>query len=124
MEAIRQTLDRSTLDDATLGVKVRTMELRVADMQEALSGNEQRDMANDPGPVSISDRLGVVGNGTRFSLYGPTTAHREVYSMAEREFAELKRKLDRLVETELPELERQLDEAGLPWTPGRGVPGG
>ena len=30
----------------------------------------------------------------------------------------------RLVEQELPALERKLEAAGVPWTPGRGVPGG
>ena len=49
--------------------------------------------------------------------------HREVYSAAKQEFAEWKLGLDLIVETELPEIERRLDEAGAPWTPGRGVPG-
>jgi hypothetical protein len=50
--------------------------------------------------------------------------HREVFAIAKRELADLKRDLNRLVETDLPALERRLDEAGVPWTPGRAVPGG
>jgi chromosome segregation ATPase len=123
LEAIRQTLDRSTIDESALGDAVRDLHRRVADMQERLSGNRQQERAAAQGPVSISNRLRVARFGAGASLYGPTAMHREVYSIAKREFAELKRELDQLVETELPVLERRLEEAGLPWTPGRGVPG-
>jgi hypothetical protein len=81
-------------------------------------------MANDPGPVSISARLSAVGLGADYALSGPTAMHREVFAIAKRELADLKRDLNRLVETDLPALERRLDEAGVPWTPGRAVPGG
>ena len=91
-------------------------------MKERLSGNEKRGMANDAGPVSISRRFRVAGGGLR-SLYGLTKTQREAFSIAKRQFAELKRELELLVDKELPTLERELDEAGLPWTPGRGVPG-
>lgn len=121
--AIRETLDRSTVDGTAFGAEVRAMERRVSDMQERLSGNARRGMANDQGPVSISRRLSVVELGTQYSLHGPTATHREVYDIARLQFAELKEELDRLVLTELPELERRLDAAGVPWTPGRAVPG-
>jgi len=123
LEAIRQTLDRSTVGDTAFGDEVRSLERRVADMQEKLSGNPRRAMANDPGPVSISQRLNVVELGTQYSLHGPTATHRESLDIARREFAALKEELNQLVLTELPALERRLDEAGVPWTPGRPVPG-
>lgn len=123
LTAIRQTLDRSTISDATFGQQVREMERRVADLQEKLSGNKARDFANDPGPVSISARLSVVGMGLRMTFHGPTDTHREVYAIAKREYDEFKDQLSQIVDTELPELERRLDEAGLPWTPGRSIPG-
>ena len=99
------------------------MERRVAVLKERLFGNQKRDRANDAGPVSIARRINVGSGGLRSSLYGPTATHREMFSIGKREFAKLKRELDTLVENELPELERKLDEAGLAWTPGRGVPG-
>ncbi len=64
----------------------------------------------------------MAGGGLR-SLYGPTKTQLEAYSIAKRQYAELKRGLGLLVEKGLPDLERKLDDAGLPWTPGRGVPG-
>ena len=100
------------------------MERRVADMQEALSGNARRGMANDQGPVSITQRLNVVAYGTNYSLHGPTATHLESLRIARESFAGLKRGLNRLLLEELPALERELDAAGVPWTPGRAVPGG
>ena len=122
LKAIRETLDRSTVSDPAFGNQVRAMERQVAAMKERLSGNQQRGMANDAGPVSISSRFRVAGGGFR-SLYGLTKTQREAFSIAKRQFAELKRELELLVDKELPKLERKLDEAGLPWTPGRSVPG-
>ena len=120
--AIRQTLDRSTVDGTELGDQVRAMEKRIAGMQERLSGDARRGMANDQGPVSISRRLSVVNLGTQYSVHGPTPTHRTVYAIAERELGVLTDELNRLIETELPALERRLEEAGVPWTPGRAVP--
>ena len=120
LTAIRATLDRSTIDDPAVGEQVRAMARRVADLQLDLSGDQRRDLANDPGPVSIASRLGA-GRGR--SLYGPTATQRESFEIGKRRFAAWKQQLEQLVETELPALERRLEEAGLPWTPGRGVPG-
>ncbi len=123
LKAIRQTLDRSRVSDPGPGEQVRAMERQVASMKLRLFGDPKRGMANDRGPVSISRRINTGGGGLRSSLYGPTATHRAIFSIGKREFAKLRRELDLLVEKELPTLESKLDEAGLPWTPGRGVPG-
>ncbi len=121
--AIRATLDRSLVDAPDLSAEVRALERRVADMQERLSGNPRRGMANDQGPVSISRRLSVVELGTSYTTHGPTPTHLESFGIAARALAELKNELNELVRVRLPRVERRLDEAGLPWTPGRAVPG-
>ncbi len=123
LNRIRGTLDRSRVDDAALFADLREMERRVADLQQTLSGNEFRDMANDQGPVSIQARLEVLRTGTRFSLSGPTATHREVFDLATAQMREVATSLDKLLTRELPALERRLDAANAPWTPGRPVPG-
>ena len=45
-----------------------------------------------------------------------------LFEIAQEEFAELDATLTQLLETDLPALEAELDAAGVPWTPGRGVP--
>jgi hypothetical protein len=92
-------------------------------MQDRINGNVARDLYGDPGPVSISQRLSAVMMGTFRSSYGPTPTHVRSLEIAESDFSEVKARLQEIHDTELPALRRQLDEAGVPWTPGRGVPG-
>jgi hypothetical protein len=60
--------------------------------------------------------------GTSFSSYGPTPTHVRSLEIAEQEFAGIKAALKQIFDIELPALRKALDEAGVPWTPGRGVP--
>ena len=122
LRAIRETLDRSTADYSAFADELRTLDLRVADLQEQLSGDPRREVANEPGPISIRARLWFADAGSGSSLYGPTENHRAVYEIARRRFAEFKQSLNQIVETNLPDLEHRLNASGLPWTPGRIVP--
>jgi hypothetical protein len=73
--------------------------------------------------VSISRRLEVAILGTFRSTYGPTATHLHAVEIAEIEFGEIKASLRRISEVEMPALREELNQAGVPWTPGRGVPG-
>ena len=122
LTAIKKTLPRSGADSA-LRVQARALELEVMDLQLRLSGDEDRDLAGDSGPVSVAKRINVAQMGTSFSSYGPTPTHERSLEIAEQEFTGIKAALDRIFNTELPALRKAMDEAGVPWTPGRGVPG-
>ncbi len=121
-QAIKDTLLRSSAPLA-LREQVRSMELELLAMQQTLKGNERRSLYGDPGPVSISSRLNAAVMGTFRSSYGPTTTHIEAVEIAEAQFAGVESGLQRIVDTEMPALRKALDRAGVPWTPGRGVPG-
>ena len=121
--AIKETLPRSGASDE-LRSRARAMELEVLDLQIRLTGDEKRDLAGDPGPVSVARRIEVVQLGTSFSTYGPTPMHEQNLEIGEQDFASVKAALKRIFETELPALRKALDDAGVPWTPGRGVPTG
>jgi hypothetical protein len=94
------------------------------DIQDHIKGNTSRDLYNDYGPVSITRRLEVATMGTFRSTYGPTPTHSRALEIATAEFSDVKSRLQQINEAELPALRKQLDEAGVPWTPGRGVPAG
>jgi chromosome segregation ATPase len=123
VEAVRRALDRATVDETALRETARDLELRLAALEQDLSGNERRGMFNDEGPVSISDRFGKAGSGLRRTLAGPTQTHLTSYEIAKRQFADFKEKLSKIASEELPALETKLEEARIPWTPGRGIPG-
>ena len=120
--AIRQTLMRSTASGTSLDEEVRSLEQRLNDFNLKINGERSRGMMGDPGPVSINGRINVATMGNRLSTYGPTPTHRRSVEIAEQEFGALRPEIDRLIDVDLPALERKLDEAGVPWTPGRGVP--
>jgi photosystem II stability/assembly factor-like uncharacterized protein len=120
---IQEALLESVADPA-LEAEARALELRLLDLNERLLGNVQRGRYRDPGPISVERRLDVVLVGNLFSTYGPTPTHLENLAFARDALDEVAAELDRMLETELPALERRLDEAGVPWTPGRGVRSG
>jgi len=122
LSAVKQTLLRS---DAAMALReqARNLELQVLDLQLKLSGDEVRDLNGDPGQVPVNRRIGVARMGTAFSSYGPTPTHLDSLQIAEQGFAGIKAALDKIYGTELPALRKALDDAGVPWTPGRGVPG-
>ena len=122
LAAIKQTLLRSGTE-GELRTRARAMELEVLDLQLKLSGDDNRDMAGDPGPVSVSRRINVAQLGTSYSTYGPAPMHLRSLEIAEQEFTAIKSALERVFNTDIPALRKAMDEAGVPWTPGRGVPG-
>ncbi len=74
-------------------------------------------------PPSVSRRLFTVAMAHHYSAYGPTPHHLDSLRIVEQGFATLRDGLDRLIDVDLPALEEKLDAAGVPWTPGRSVPG-
>ena len=123
LAAIKQTLLRSTAGK-DLRSQARTLELELVDLSYHLSGDEVRDFAGDPGPVSVQRRTMVAQLGTSFSTYGATDTHLRSVEIGEQKFAGIKTALDRIIDTDMPALRNAMDEAGVPWTPGRGVPAG
>ena len=120
--AIKDTLLRSDAADA-LRAQTRSIELELLGLQQNITGNEARGLYGDEGPVSISRRLEVAVMGTFRSTYGPTPTHIRSVEIAEFEFADVKSGIRRISEVEMPALRQELNNAGVPWTPGRGVPG-
>ena len=120
--AIKATLLRSGAAN-TLREQARSIELELLEIQQKIVGNEARGLYGDEGPVSINRRLEVAVMGTFRSTYGPTATHMESIEIAELEFAGIKTSIQRINEVEMPALRKELNAAGVPWTPGRGVPG-
>jgi len=121
--AIKETLVRSSAG-SELRDKARALELEVVALQLQLSGDEARDLAGDPGPVSVKQRLNVIRLGTSYSTYGGTEMHKRNLEIAAQGFSDIKTALERIFKTDMPALRQAMDNAAVPWTPGRGVPAG
>jgi hypothetical protein len=103
--------------------QARAIELELLELQQAIKGNERRDLYQDIGPVPINQRLNVAVMGNFRSTYGPTPTHLASVEIAESQFGDVKARLKRIHDSDLPALREQLNKAGVPWTPGRAVPG-
>ena len=99
------------------------MLFRSLDIQQKINGNEARALYGDEGPVSINRRLEVAMMGNFRSTYGPTATHSRAMEIAELEFGGVKAGIRKISDVDLPALRHELNMAGVPWTPGRGVPG-
>ena len=121
--AIKETLLRSKASNE-LRSMARGLELETLELQIQLAGDDVRDLAGDIGPVSVKRRIQVARLGTSFSTYGATPMHLEAVEIGEQKFTGIKSALDRIFGSDMPALRKAMDEAGVPWTPGRGVPAG
>ncbi|HEY0591320.1 MAG TPA: glycosyl hydrolase [Thermoanaerobaculia bacterium] len=111
-------LDTPGSDPALLG-RVRALELRLRDIQEALTGDTVVSRYNEPDLPGIIDRIQQVVSGHWQTTGGPTATHRKGYEIAAQLFAPILADLTTLVETDLAARERDAEAAGAPWTPGR-----
>ncbi|MGB6994964.1 MAG: glycosyl hydrolase, partial [Thermoanaerobaculia bacterium] len=116
-------LMKSTVNDASLDDEARALERQLFELRGMLRGNERQSEIGEPMPHTIGRRLSAASIGTTLSTYGPTPNLRQTLAIAEEDLAEVKQRLKQLVEVDLPALEEGLEAAGVPWTPGRGVPG-
>ena len=119
--AMRRALADSRARDEDVEQAVRQLEARLHDARLELHGEDRRESAGDPGPVSIARRLSVVETGNRFSTAGPTPMHLASFEEARARLAELNDDLRTIVTSELPKLGARLDALGVGWTPGRAV---
>jgi len=120
ISAIKQALLRSDAADDALGEEARQLEQRLADLKVALLGNKQQEDMGEATQPSIKRRVQVALFGD--TTYGPTRTHEMNREAAEQALAELLEQLQQLIDHDLVELEERLEAAGVPWTPGRGVP--
>ena len=123
LKLIKHALLQSTVSDSSLDDEVRALEQRLFDLRQLAFGNELQSTLGEPVPHTIERRLSAAAIGTMMSTYGPTPNHRQTLDIAQEELAEVKAALAQLVDVDLPAFEAKLEDAGVPWTKGRAVPG-
>jgi hypothetical protein len=121
LNAIKEATLNSTAS-ASLYEEADSMTQRAQKLRTRLAGSLAQDIVGYAGPVSISKRITAANSGSRSTVYGPTAMHKRSLEIADEEFVGVGQQIDRLIESEFRELRQKLDAAGVPWTPGRGVP--
>lgn len=111
-------LQRAALGAAEVARETTT---RLEHLRRAVLATPGADRALPDELRALELRLHAVGAHWT-STSAATGTHRREYEVAASAFAELSGELRRLVEVDLAALEDRLEDAGAPWTPGRGVP--
>jgi photosystem II stability/assembly factor-like uncharacterized protein len=118
VEHLKKALDDTPGSDGSLAGELRSIEARLRDIEEDLSGDAVLASRNEPRPPSISDRVSSVVAGHWLTTSDPTATHRRAYDIAAEEFGVTLAEFT-AVHNDLEALEQKADVAGAPWTPGR-----
>jgi hypothetical protein len=96
--------------------------MRLLELSEALRGDPTKPRRGEPAMPGIIGRIRTVVFGSYGSTSAPTATQREGYEIAAAEFGAIYDDLSQILEQELPAFQDRLEAAGVPWTPGRGLP--
>ena len=120
VQALRRALQDTPTADDRLNADARALEMKLRDIQMALSGDNTASRRQEPVPPSLLARLGSITGGLwSNTLEAPTATHRRQYDIVAGEFEKVLGMLKPVVETDLKRLEDSAEAAGVPWTSGR-----
>jgi hypothetical protein len=119
LDHLKMALLDTPAADPRLAGEARSLERRLKDLQEILTGDPVRGGKNEPTPPSIQDRVQQVVSGHWSATSEATQTHRRNYEIAASRFAPILEQLRALVTVDLKRLEDEAESAGAPWTPGR-----
>jgi photosystem II stability/assembly factor-like uncharacterized protein len=117
---VKAALQRSTAELALRG-RADDLASALTDQRVLLEGDARRRRLGELDPATVSERLSFAGFGGRTHAYAPTPAQEDALRLAREQFAAVEAELSGPIERELAALRAALDDAGVPWTPGRGL---
>ncbi|MEM7765408.1 MAG: glycosyl hydrolase [Pseudomonadota bacterium] len=120
LDAVKSTLIRAR-DDGAMYATANRIQQRLKDERDRLTDNSQRAIYNDVGEMTLQARLWHARFSPTTQAHGPTAAQRQSLAIAETLFGEVSASLTALVDSDYASLKQAMDDAGVPWTPGRGV---
>ncbi len=119
IDFLKKALTDTPRADPALRENLRSIELRLKDIEVALSGDSTIARRNEPTPPSIVDRINQIVYGSWYTTEGSTQTHRKNYEIAAAEFGPVLARLRTLILVDLAKVESAAEAAGAPWTPGR-----
>jgi len=121
LEAIQDVVTRSTAD-AALFSRADAIRRELTAERRRISGDPVRGRYSEDRPMPITARLSNANKSPHWNAHGPTTTHRESLQIARNEFNAVQASLRQLIDVDYERLKTALDQAGVPWSPGRGLP--
>jgi len=119
IELIQKALLDTPAADPRMLDEARTLENRIRDLNEQLTGDPVKGTRWEPTSPSVADRVFQVVGGAWGSTSSPTQTHQNNYTQAAEAFAPLLADIRKALGEDLVNLENRLEAAGAPWTPSR-----
>lgn len=121
LTAIQQAVLRSTSAPREMLEELRTVELKLLDLELRLSGDDIKGGLSQPAKMGILSRAQNAYIGTISQTYGPTNTHRKQLEIAQEQWDAIRPDIAAALE-ELDSHKSAADEAGVVWTAGRDLP--
>jgi len=119
---IKSTIETTPSLAPAIREEARALEVRLMDLQEQITGDPTKSRRSEPAMPSMLSRINSIVYGHWSTTYGPTETHKRNYDITAELFEDILDDLRQVIEVDLVSLENKLEDAGAPWTPGRGVP--
>jgi photosystem II stability/assembly factor-like uncharacterized protein len=120
MKLFKRAIDETPTADTSLQRRVRVLETKLLDAQEALGGDPTAARRQEPTPLSLLNRLGgAIYNNWSQTLEAPTAAQRADLDLVRGRFDALVAQVRQLIDVDLKGVEQDAERAGVPWTSGR-----
>ncbi len=100
--------------------KIDAISSEMDEISRMLYGDNIKTKLDMGQPVTPAARVGWITYESKYSTSDPTETHQMSLAIAKEEFVPIKARADALFSGPLAELHELLDEAGAPYTPGRG----
>ena len=100
--------------------KIDAVEEEMDELNRMLYGDNIMTRLDMGQPVTPAARVGWISYESKYSTSDPTETHQMSLAIAKEEFMPIKVRADALFSGPIADLEKLLDDAGAPYTPGRG----
>ena len=119
LNTLKRAIDETPNADSALIKRVRTMQQKLLDFQEELSGDPTLARRNEHTPPSLLQRLGALSSAWSGSLEPATPAQLAQVDIVRGDFGKILAQLQTLYENDFKGLQAAAERAGVPWTSGR-----
>ena len=120
---MQQVLQKSPNADPGLLKQARELELKLRTAARQLNGDNIKSDKFVEDVPSIGSRVGSVLYGSSRNTYGITQTQKDQVEIARTEFKVVSKTIKKLINSDFKAFEKKLNEAGVPWTEGRDIPG-
>jgi len=94
---------------------------KIKTIRRSLNGDSEKTRLDIDQIPSPSGRIDMINYEQKNTTSTPTKTHRDSYAIAKEEYEALVDNIKMLAEKDVPALEKMLEDAGAPYTPGRGL---